>query len=359
MKITSISAGLSRSFFVSETGQGWSCGYQSYHHELVRGVENAVPVPIGGLDGIRSIVSGWNHAFALRADGGVFAWGCNEYGQLGDDTFKARTVPAPVEGLRGVEILAAGYGFSLAVLGGDPWMWCGSDRGGVLSWGHNNCGQLGDDTRTKRKKPALVEGLPRIVAVAAGCYHAVALDEHGCVWTWGNNKQGQLGDGTTTDRSTIVRVAGLPRVVSVFARDYHTHVVDVDGGVWRWGECSLMFSCSSPAPVQGLPPVKTLALGGGHVLALTPDGDVWAWGDNEHGQLGDGEDSLFRETPYPVELPRVISAVAAGRTHSLALAEDGSVYGWGDNEHGQLGLVDLEDNSVRHSTRIPVGEFIC
>ena len=89
-------------------------------------------------------------------------------------------------------------------------------------------------------------------------------------------------------------------------------------------------------------PLPAIAAGKTHSLALTESGEVYAWGDNDGGQLGLG-DREERLTPMKVEgLPKV-KAIAAVGGHSLALTESGEVYAWGNNEFGQLGLGDREE----------------
>jgi len=79
-----------------------------------------------------------------------------------------------------------------------------------------------------------------------------------------------------------------------------------------------------------------IAAGGNHGVALASNGTVWTWGDNERGQLGDG--SLHRRlAPVQVKNISEVAAIAAGRTHSVALKNDGTVWAWGQNELGQLG----------------------
>jgi len=112
-------------------------------------------------------------------------------------------------------------------------------------------------------------------------------------------------------------------------------------------------------PVQGLAATLArglrrsapdLALGAAHRLLLRPDGSLWAWGANEAGQLGLGD---LRPRPLPARVPGLppLRAVAAGAAHSLALARDGTVWAWGANEAGQLGLGDLRPRPL--PARVP------
>lgn len=144
--------------------------------------------------------------------------------------------------------------------------------------------------------------------LACGDQHTVALRVGGEVWTWGNNASGQLGDNSTNQSSVPIQVRGLNNV------GYLNDAVAV-------------------------------AAGADHSLAILCDGSVVAWGNNNSGQLGDGTNtrSLF---PVLVKgLPAGVKAfsIAAGDFHSVAVMEDGTVYSWGGNADGQLGINSVSD----------------
>ncbi|MBI5562016.1 MAG: hypothetical protein HY894_04055 [Deltaproteobacteria bacterium] len=155
---------------------------------LIAGAAQAVtPMVDGGL----------YHSVLLNADGTVWAWGWNGYGELGDGTTTDRLTPVQVSGLTGVVSVAAGFYYSLAL----------KSDGTVWAWGYNYYGQLGDGITTSRYTPVQVSGLTGVVSVAAGGYHSLAVNADGTVWAWGYNVNSQLGDGTMTDRYTPVQVA--------------------------------------------------------------------------------------------------------------------------------------------------------
>ena len=233
---------------------------------------------------VAAVSAGGSHTVALGQDGRVWAWGRNDFGQLGEGTITFRLIPVEVGGLPPIAAVAAGLNHSLAV---------GQD-GSLWAWGQNSLGQLGDGTTSLRPSPARVAGLPPISAGAAGRYHSLALGQDGSLWAWGQNSLGQLGDGTTASDSP------------------------------------------SPARVAGLPPIAAVAAGNAHSLAVGQDGSLWAWGYNLYGQLGDGTTST-RLSPTRVAGLPPISAVAAGFSYSLAVGQDGSLWAWGRNDSGQLG----------------------
>ncbi len=110
------------------------------------------------------------------------------------------------------------------------------------------------------------------------------------------------------------------------------------GGVDRERDLTVVVLPDDTAPSSGA--VAAMAAGDTHSLALLEDGSVWAWGRNDHGQLGDGT-FVDRQVPVRVGVfETTVVAVAAGGAHSLALLEDGSVWAWGDNRRGQANAGD-------------------
>ena len=113
-----------------------------------------------------------------------------------------------------------------------------------------------------------------------------------------------------------------------------------DGRVFAWTRDE------TPEQIDGLPPIVSIAAGEAHALALTSDGRVYAWGANHAGQLGDGT-HVRRTQPIAVTgLSDVVTRIAAGRNHSLALTADGRVWVWGSNNHGQLGAASAQHSSA-------------
>ncbi len=267
--------------------------------------------------------------------------------------------------------LTAGWRHSVAV---DP-------RGHVWTWGENRLGQLGDGSFADRPVPVPVKGpgaegrLADVVAVSAGTHHTLALRRDGSLWAWGNNAFGQLGNGQwglDSHSPVPVQVLGpegkgfLRGVVAMAAGWDHSAALLQDGSVWAWGSscqgqlgdgvCDSNRWSTHPVPVLGpggnsrLARVRAVACGTHHTVALSDDGTVWAWGGNWEGQLGIGTSQTdahpeAKYRPFPVQVVGIggrghlqnVKAVAAGVFHNLAVLEDGTAVAWGYNGGGQLG----------------------
>lgn len=291
------------------------------------------------------ITAGDEHTCGLTTGSGVVCWGANSDGQVGDGTPFAYRPPVSVATLQsGVQTVVANGGHSCALL----------SSGAVSCWGGNQAGQLGDGGTSERRTPVAVLGLAEsVTALAVGGNHSCALLQTGGVACWGRNLSGQLGNGANVDQKTPVAVAGLGGLVtSLTAGANHTCALLQSGAVQCWGDNAngqlgdqTTVARNLPTAVNGLAgPAKALAAGSDHTCAILTDGRVQCWGDNARGQLGDGsrED---RTSPVLVSnLRDVIATVAAGRFHTCALAIDGDLYCWGANNRGQLGAGALESS---------------
>jgi alpha-tubulin suppressor-like RCC1 family protein len=180
-----------------------------------------------------------------------------------------------------------------------------------------------------------VYGLSDVVAVASGADTGYALSSSGTVSAWGANFGGELGNGWYGAKSVVpVPVIGLTDVVAIEPG----LALRADGTVWAWGQVP-SGGFTAPGQVPGLTGVTAVAAGLGVGYALSADGTVWAWGNNSFGALGTGapESSYSAE---PVQVPGLtgVRQLAAGMYGASALRDDGTIWAWGDNRQGQLGI---------------------
>lgn len=275
---------------------------------------------------------------AIPSTGVVSNWGSNGMGELGIGNYQDQHAPVEVPNINGVVDIAGGSCNTAAVKNdGTVWVWGGYEN------------EYSDNIYSYRRyRPAKMDGLANIMAVSSGMCFTLALGGDGTVWSWGRNEYSQLGTPSGDFRATPGRVMALTGVTKIAAGAYHSLALMNDGTVWAWGynhEGQLgngsWGNCDFwPQPVYGLTGVRDIAAGRSHSVALKSDGTVWTWGTNYSGELGIGEDLVTLQRSTPIQVPNLvgIKAVAAGCGRTYALRNNGTVCSWGDNTHGTLGI---------------------
>jgi len=342
---------------VKADGTVWGWGANTYG-QLGDGTTTSklTPVQAFGLTDVTDVAAGFQHSLALKQDGTVWAWGINGNGQIGNSEVSNlgntanQTTPQKIEGLTGVKAIAAGINHSFAL----------TQDGAIWAWGYNDGGQLGDNTKVSVWKPKKVspEGVT-FVAVSSGVNHSLALDDQKNVWAWGTNNHGQFGDGTYNSKGVPTKIADLTGVTAIEAGFGYSVVLKEDGTVWACGlndggQLGNWYRemVTKPYQVAGLTGITEISANKyrrpGHSLAVKNDGTVWLFGSNEFGQLGDGTTALRHE---PVRVGSIVTnavSVSAGGDFSLAVKDDGTVLSWGKNNVGQLG----DGTTANHSNAI-------
>jgi alpha-tubulin suppressor-like RCC1 family protein len=335
--VIAIASGSNHSLALKSDSTVWAWGYNNFG-QLGNGtaINSLVPFQVSSLNGIIAIAGGQYHSLALKSDGTVWTWGYNYYGQLGSRSTDDSSIPVQVRNVSGVIAIAGGYSHSLAL----------KSDGTVWVWGSNSKGQLGIGSTNKSSGPVQLSGLSGVTAIAGGFYHSLALKSDGTVWAWGYNQDGQLGDGSTNTSYVPVQVNGLNSVIAIAGGSDHSLALKSDGTVCAWGYNGYgqlgngtTDNSSVPVQVTGLNGITAIAGGSAHNLALGFDGTAWDWGYNYYGQLGNG---TTNNSPVPVQVTNInsVTTIAAGSDHSLALKSDGQVWAWGSKYFGQLGNGD-------------------
>jgi alpha-tubulin suppressor-like RCC1 family protein len=306
------------------------------------------------------VSSGFSHTLYLEAGAAtVTAWGMNTDGRLGvGDTNSpvnwARAVqgiPADVE----VEDLAAGGTHSLILAGGQVYA-AGSDRFGQLGQGAVN-----GANKTSFTSVAIPSNTP--VAVSAGGNHSLIVMADGKVFACGDNTYGQLAQPATTASSgTLVEVnfPGLStKIVSVAAGADHNLAVDENGGVWVWGRNNYgQLGKGTRTATERIPSnlagvtARSVAAGFSHSLILETSGTVRSFGRNNCGQTGQSATSNMVLVPTLISGLSGIRLISAGTDSSFAIDGVGQLRGWGYNAYGEL-LLGYASPSSSPSLYVP------
>lgn len=361
-----IAGGEEHTIALKSDGTVWGWG-SYYHGQLGNGAVGewrpqgsdafqVTPAQVAGLDHMVAVAAGQYHTVTLRRDGTVWAFGFDDEGQLGDGNGGevGRRNPMTVQAkISNATAIAAGKRHSVAL----------RDDGTVWTWGSNYYGQLGHGEPgwpNKQNVPAQVQGVDHVISIAAGSDHTVALRDDGTVWLWGLNDRGQLGNGTggqqagedeEADFSALpVQAQGLVNITAIAAGTGHTIALREDGTVWVWGanwrgqigDGTLENDDYRTIPTQigNLSDVTAIAGGHAHSVVMKKDGSVWAWGLNVDGQLGVGSgwnEDGHRLTPVQTNHINNVISIAAGDTHTIVMRDDGTVWAWGNNRAGQVG----------------------
>jgi alpha-tubulin suppressor-like RCC1 family protein len=190
----------------------------------------------------------------------------------------------------------------------------------------------------------------------------LALKKDGTLWACGSNIYGSLGLGDTADRHSFTEVSSAHDWAHVSAGIGYSLAIKKDGTLWAWGDNSFgelglgdTVERNSPTQVGSASDWAAVACLGHHSVALQTDGTLWAWGENCYGQLGLG-DTTNRLSPTQVGTSRDWAAIAPGSSDSydtVALQTNGTLWAWGFNQFGQLGLGDTTDRSIPTEARAP------
>ena len=284
------------------------------------------------------MAAGTYHTLFLLEDGEVYSWEEPIGERIGHGGTQEKIGAQIIKNIPGKVIgLAAGVYHSLVV----------NESGEVYSWGANVTDHPRDRNHKDRITPKLIEDIPdKVTTVAAGDYHSLALTQGGIVYGWSRNIERQLGYYPTEEKRRSIAITGITgKVVKISAGSIHSLAVTESGEVYGWGNNEYGQLGDGTTETKVLPQLKVdipgkvigVAAGIFHTLALLESGEVYGWGNNEYGQIGNGTHQEVNGPQLIFTLPEKVVAIAAGSFHSLALLERGEVYGWGWNGNGQLG----------------------
>jgi alpha-tubulin suppressor-like RCC1 family protein len=345
----------------------------------------------------RSVSVGYQHVIAIADNGTLWAWGMNHFGELGDGTFNNfKNTPQQIGTDTDWKILSAGSGpvtFNLAI----------KNDGSLWSWGNNIYGQLGDGTFTNHYAPARVGNETNWSSISAGYSHALAIKTDGTLWSWGDSAFYALGYGNgygdSYHKNVPTQIGTLNTWKSVSAGDKYSLALKTDNTVWGCG-----YNSGNPIGLNGGLYIQTLtpraynntytraiSAGGNHSFDVKISNLLVTWGSSTYGQTG-GTSCAGCASYYPKEVDcgddtsAIIKqdntlwfvgkklgapslqytgaftqlgtdsnwkSVSVGFQSGAAIKSDGSMYTWGWNFYGELGI-GTNGGATDSMTLVPV-----
>ena len=302
----------------------------------------------------KKVIPGGKHVIASMDDGSFWGWAYNGYGQLGTGSDYAPAIPTQICLENEFIEIDCGYMHSLAL----------KDDGTIWGWGLNASGQSGQDELVSVFEPMQIGSDNDWMQLAAGSYTSFALKDDGSIWSWGLNSYLNLG----LNNSDVGYFVSQPTMIgsdydwdTIYAGEFFHMARKNDGSLWGWG---YNFSgqlgigpgtqVSQPVLISENSDWIDISMGIYHCIAIKNDSTLWSWGNNYKGALGTAdEEGTTNYYPQQIGTQNNWAKITAGYYHSLALQNDGSLWAWGKNENGALGL---NDNLNRYSP-VLVNEF--
>lgn len=283
------------------------------------------------------------HTLGIKNDGTLWAWGLNDFGQVGDGTTNNRWSPVQISSATNWVAIATGKNFSVG-LQSDGTLW---------TWGNNNSGQLANGSFSRASVPTRAGTASDWKAIACGRSHTLLIKNNGTLWVCGDNYYGQLGDGTNTNRNTPTQIGTAANWVAVAGGNFHSLALQSDGEVYGWGVNSdgqlgdgTTTNTTSPTHINAPSTFVSISAGAGHSAGILADGSVWGWGANRNGELGTGDGPGIKTIPTQIGTATDWVSIVCAGTHTTGVRGDGTAWAWGGNQYYVLGHGDQTKRDV-------------
>lgn len=341
-KIVEISTGSSHSLAIKADGTLWAWGCNQYG-QLGDGTQfdRTIPVQIGNDSDWYKIAAGTYHSLAIKKDGTLWAWGYNSIGQLGDGTGINKLKPIKISTSKDWKKIAAGGNYSLAI-----------KKQGSL-WGSGDINRVSLDSKSISKSKFIQIGNEVIwdsISISSG--HVLALKKDGTVWAWGAGGNGQFGNGTDSSNIQFAVQVGIQTDwIKISAGEGYSLGQKKDGSLWRWGHDSSNVDLLTPEKVGNDTDWVSFTTSL-FTSAIKADGSIWTWGyDNNHGSISELR-NMVKAKPFRINNDNDWQIVESGNQYSVALKKDGTLWSWGNNRNGELGY----GNTIIRTKPVQVGD---
>jgi alpha-tubulin suppressor-like RCC1 family protein len=347
-----VSAGENFSLGIKMDGTLWGWGQNSNRLGLGLGnlANQNLPTQIGTANDWATVSAGNVHSLAVKTNGTLWSWGNGQFGQLGNGLFSSATPNVTQIGTANDWLtVSAGNRFSLAI----------KTTGTLWAWGLNNFGQLGINNVVDQNLPIQVGTASNWLKIDAGNQHSLAIDNTGFIYAWGNNTFGQFGNGTNTNSLIPIMVSSSNNWAEVSAGFDHSMALDTSGILFTFGNntngqlCDgtntasntmIPISFSNPGLVTQY---IVISAGNTFSLAIKNDNTLWSGGFNSSGQLGLGNNTAVTILNQ-VGTSNTYFTISAGDTHSLTMETSTALWSTGRGLEGELGIgTNVANNTLQ------------
>jgi len=346
-----IAAGLNYFIGLRADGTIWSWGENTYGQLGTNDTINRSLISqIGSDNTYINVTAGTSFTMALKANGNIFSWGSNLYGQLGLSDTIDRSSPVQISSGAIFTKITTGSSHSMAI----------DSNMQLHTWGLNGDGQLGSNNRTNTSTPAIVTSLSYIT-LSAGQLTSAAIASNGYLYVWGYNNVGQLGLNDAVARSSPTQL-GTSTYKKVSISHTTSHIIRADGSLWGMGTGiyignNATTNQTSPVlvggiyawtDIEGSPNTSNLS-----IQAKREDGTLWVWGNNINGKLG-LNDLINRSSPTQISTNfNYGNPAQSGNSCAAMIDTSGQLYTVGAGDLGQLG----DNTTIQRSNPIQVGIY--
>ena len=328
------------SFMIKNDGTLWGCGFNG-EGQLGLGDKFNRTTFTKAADDVKSVCCGFDHTIILKNNGTLWGCGYNNYGELGvGDASSRSTFTQAITKVDNVKSVYCGL-YNTSILKNDGTLW---------ACGYNGYGQLGLGNTAART--IFTKITDDVKSVCCGHYYTLILKNDDTLWGCGQNDSGQLGLGDTDRRTTFTKITN--DVKSVYSGFDHTIILKNDGTLWgcgyngsgQLGLGDLSNRTTFTQITVNTNNIKSIYCGSYHTFILKNNGILFGCGANGSGELGLG-DTVNRKTFTIISMNSGnIRKIYCGYNQTLTLKNDGTLWGCGSSQYGQLGLENTSNKLI-------------